>query len=235
VKRLRLCIQHGSGELHFFSGKLFRLDLIIEPVNLIFYHQHVKAAHFLNALPGAAFGIIAEIAFPDHCIVGAVKGMNVKGTLAVRDFPLEIEYCRLFVLAKRARDQQRQKQYKRCVLHDILSSVTANEKNLRQNFKLHAHAFVIPTADDGAYNFVFAGCGRCIDAEFLHALLKFKVPTGNPGVVFGAKKCEAMDGTITIPGFAFMGFNAKQERFACLHRNFRPALTGDFKMAVGIG
>jgi len=106
VKRLSFRIQHGPGDLHFFPGKLLGLFLIIEPVNLIFHNQYVKAAHFFDALPGAAFGIIAEIAFPDHCIVGAVEGMNVKGTLAVRDFPLEIEYYRVFVLAKRARNQQ---------------------------------------------------------------------------------------------------------------------------------
>ena len=109
VKRLRLCIQHGSRDLHFFPGKLLGLDLIIEPVDLVFHNQYVKASHFFNALSGAALGIIAEITFPDHRIVGAVEGVNVEGTLAVRNFPLEIEYYRFFVLAKRARDQQRQK------------------------------------------------------------------------------------------------------------------------------
>src|SRR5437016_7769711 len=80
---------------------------------------------------------------------------------------------------------------------------------------------MVSTADHCAQDLVLARRGRCSKIEFLYAGLKFKVPAGHFGVVFGVEQSKSVHGAVTVPTFSFVGVDAQQKRFACFHGDLR--------------
>src|SRR5215469_10008321 len=74
---------------------------------------------------------------------------------------------------------------------------------LRLYYKLHAHAFMVFTADHRAQNFVLSRLGRSGQGELLLTRFQFKVPAGDFGMVFLPQQREAVHCSVTVPGLAF--------------------------------
>src|SRR5258708_16823468 len=80
----------------------------------------------------------------------------------------------------------------------------------RHNEKLHAHSFMVLTADDRAQNLILTRFRRRSQCKLVRTRFEFKVPARNFGVIFCAKQRESMDGPIAVPSLSLARFNAQE-------------------------
>src|SRR5215831_15782321 len=106
-----------------FSSERLQWCLVIEFVDIIFYQQHVHAAHLFDAMQRASFlrYIVAGEAALDHQIMRMSLGVDVIGALAVLNRAAE---CDRVFLGNRPgqRDHQRNAKQSLYTIHLLIPS-----------------------------------------------------------------------------------------------------------------
>src|SRR5579863_4428581 len=104
-----------------------------------------------------------------------------------------------------------------------------------KNGKFHVHAFVVFTPNYGADHDIFARLRRSREVKLLGPGDEEQAPSVYFGAILGAQQGEAMNRSITIPGFASSSCNPEKHLFAGLDGDLGRAQPGHLVTAVAVG